>query len=159
MRTGHTRAFELIWPNALPAFVGCGTGPEPWLPRWQLRAIDGSRLGAYLRGLDAPLVSTRWLPDWPMHHDDARRLAHWRLRQIAAWAGEGQVAWLLNEGWPHPPRSEGCPVSRLRPDGGLEHFKTIFAASQARGVDPKAIWWRLRDGGRDRDGGRWVERR
>ncbi|WP_254512489.1 hypothetical protein [Anatilimnocola floriformis] len=152
-----TRVFELTWPDSgLPAFVGFGT--KLWWPRWELRAIDGSKLGAYFRTLEArgltPQVSDRWLPSHPMPRPAAIAIAASRLRQIADWAG-CWPEWICN--YPDHRIVAVRPVARLAPDGSLDHYGSIYAAAAARGVHNRAIAIAVRTGRHDHDGGRWIE--
>ena len=156
-----TKVYELIHPagelQGLPAYVGFGS--RSWLPRWELRSYDGSKLGQFFRTLDAcglhPEASTRWLPSWPVPEKAAVRLVRERVGAIIRWAGGLHPDWLLNIRGRPPQPYHGRPVTRIRADGGLEHFASIYAAAAARGVRHSAIDWCLATGCTDRQGARW----
>lgn len=159
------RAYELIHVDSewagLPAFIGVGpTVAEPWLPRWKLRAVDGSRLGEFFRGLDArrltPIESFEWLPRSSQPPAQAFQLARLRLQQIAAWA-DVWPAWLLNNRPGHPAGSELRPVACIRSNGEIERFPSFKKAAEAAGMTRPGLMWFVRTGHSDRSGAVWVD--
>lgn len=142
------RAFEWLNEQDLPVYVGIGDFADPWSHLWQNRHIDGSKLAAWLRTLDEPpRESTRWIPAaLPMRRAEADAIRRVRVEMICRWAGSFPAApdWLLcSLPWrPAAPRLCARPVKRIAPDGTVERFPSIRAASRIIGVDWRAVaWW------------------
>lgn len=157
------RAFEWINEQSLPVFVGIGPFADPWASLWQNRHRDGSRLAAWLRTLEMPpRESTRWIPAvMPMRRAEADAVRRVRIEMICRWAGTfpAAPAWLLCAlPWrPAAPRLSARPVKRIAPDGTVERFPSIRAASRIIGVSLGTMTYRLGTGCRDCDGYYWSD--
>lgn len=141
------RCFELIDPDGLPRFVGCG--PVGWRPLWTARHVLDNRLGEWLRGLNRePVECTRWVPSSPIKWDSAIRLRDARLAQIVDWSGGQWPEWLANEP-PRPDAENGRWARRIiaiGPGGSVRTYKSLNEASRDLGVSRFMVWKRLADG-------------
>jgi hypothetical protein len=171
-------AYELVDPHhepVVPRVVSfakdLGDGRRVWWARWELRELDGSRVGEWFRSLDAegllPREDYRFLPRRPLKWRIAQSVAAARIRMVCRLAGTYPNAppWFLSPMQPHLTAKGGyCglgehrrAVCRVAADGSLVRYGSVSAAIKATGID--SISQLLREGHRDRDLCRWVQSR